>query len=213
MAGLRERKKEQTRRHLSDVATGLFLERGFDVVTVAEIAEAAEVSVNTVYNYFPAKENLFLDREDEQVERPSRRVRERAPGESAAEAVLRAVRRDVEERRPWVGLTEGYERFMRVLFGSPTLMAFLQRMQYRTCDRLAETLREETGAAPGDPMPDLVAGLMLWLTNSVYRIAGADALAGVPVDETAARMLAMLDDAESLLGAPAWDYARRPAAS
>ncbi|MFR9724986.1 TetR/AcrR family transcriptional regulator [Streptomyces sp. MS19] len=213
MAGLRERKKEQTRRHLSDVATGLFLERGFDIVTVAEIAEAAEVSVNTVYNYFPAKENLFLDREDEQVERPSRRVRERAPGESAAEAVLRAVRRDVEERRPWVGLTEGYDRFMRVLFGSPTLMAYLQRMQYRTCDRLAETLREETAAAPGDPMPDLVAGLMLWLTNSVYRIAGADALAGVPVDETAARMLAMLDDAERLLGAPAWDYARRPAAS
>ncbi len=60
--GLRERKKRQTRQHISDVATGLFLERGFDAVTIAEVAEAADVSVNTVYNYFPAKEDLFLDR-------------------------------------------------------------------------------------------------------------------------------------------------------
>ncbi|MEV6184397.1 helix-turn-helix domain-containing protein, partial [Streptomyces sp. NPDC052015] len=50
--GLRERKKRQARQHISDVATGLFLERGFDEVTIAEIAEAADVSVNTVYNYF-----------------------------------------------------------------------------------------------------------------------------------------------------------------
>ncbi|BBJ40169.1 hypothetical protein SSPO_028870 [Streptomyces antimycoticus] len=42
------------------MATGLFLERGFDRVTVAEVAAAAEVSVNTVYNYFPAKEDLVL---------------------------------------------------------------------------------------------------------------------------------------------------------
>ena len=90
MAGAcRERKKRQTRQRISDIATGLFLERGFDAVTVAEIAEVAEVSVNTVYNYFPAKEDLFFDREAEQIERSSRQVRDRGPGESAARAVLR----------------------------------------------------------------------------------------------------------------------------
>src|ERR1044072_3360459 len=89
--GLRERKKRQTRQHISDVATGLFMERGFETVTIAEIAEAAEVSVNTVYNYFPAKEDLFVDREEEIVDRPSRLVRERAVGRSGAGASTEQV--------------------------------------------------------------------------------------------------------------------------
>lgn len=78
--GLRERKKRRTRQHLSDVATGLFVERGFDAVTIAEIAQAADVSVNTVYNYFPAKEDLFLDRGSGIVDRLSRYVRGREAG-------------------------------------------------------------------------------------------------------------------------------------
>ena len=82
--GLRERKKRQTRQHLSDVATGLFLERGFEAVTVAEIAEAADVSVNTVYNYFPAKEDLFLDRAGAWSTGCRAAVRGRGAGESAA---------------------------------------------------------------------------------------------------------------------------------
>lgn len=78
--GLRERKKRQTRQYISDVATGLFLERGFEAVTVAEVADAANVSVNTVYNYFPAKEDLFLDRSKGVIDRLSRWVRGRRDG-------------------------------------------------------------------------------------------------------------------------------------
>ena len=63
--GLRERKKRATHQAISNVATGLFLERGFDEVTVAEIAEAANVAKMTVFNYFPRKEDLFFDREEE----------------------------------------------------------------------------------------------------------------------------------------------------
>lgn len=103
MTGLRERKKQQTRRLISDIATGLFLERGFDEVTIAEIAEAADVSVATVYNYFPAKEDLFFDREEETVDRYSRFVRERAPGQSAAHAILERMRAEVEECSPVLG--------------------------------------------------------------------------------------------------------------
>ena len=58
--GLRERKKLATRRAISDIATGLFMERGFDNVTVAEVAEVANVAKMTVFNYFPRKEDLFL---------------------------------------------------------------------------------------------------------------------------------------------------------
>jgi len=98
--GLRERKKRQTRQYISDVATGLFLERGFDAVTIAEVAEAADVSVNTVYNYFPAKEDLFLDRSKGIVDRLARWVRGRGAGESAAYAVLREIREEAEAVSP-----------------------------------------------------------------------------------------------------------------
>ncbi|MGK5530325.1 TetR/AcrR family transcriptional regulator [Streptomyces sp. URMC 129] len=210
MAGLRERKKQQTRQHISDVATGLFLERGFDAVTVAEVAEAADVSVNTVYNYFPTKEELFLDRGAEFVDRPSRRVRERAPGESAADAILRGLREDIAARQPWMGLTEGYVRFMRVAFGSSALMARLMRMQQETTQRLGQTLCEEVGADPGDHTPDLIALQLMSLQSDIYRTAGMCALERRPVPETAALMLERLEVAESLMSERVLGYARRP---
>ncbi len=151
--GLRERKKRQTRQYISDVATGMFMERGFEAVTIAEIAEAAEVSVNTVYNYFPTKEDLFVDREEEIIDRPSRLVRERRAGQSAAQALLEQLRRDIRERQPYVGLSEGYERFRQVMVDSPTLMARLFTIQGKTVSHLGVTLREEAAAAPEDPTP------------------------------------------------------------
>src|SRR5918995_4231305 len=87
--GLRELKKQRTREVIAETAFGLFAKRGFDHVTVAEVAEAAGVSVKTVFNYFPTKEDLLFD------EVPARKaalvaaVRDRAPGES----VLAALRR------------------------------------------------------------------------------------------------------------------------
>ncbi|WP_059012017.1 TetR/AcrR family transcriptional regulator [Streptomyces specialis] len=212
MAGLRERKKQQTRLHISDVATGLFLERGFDAVTVAEVAEAADVSVNTVYNYFPTKEDLFLDRGAEFVDRPSRRVRERLPGESAADAVLRGLREDIADRQPWMGLTEGYGRFMRIAFGSSALMARLMRMQQETTQRLSETLAEEVGAEDGDHTPSLIALQLMSLQGDIYRTAGMCAMERRTVDRTARVMLERLEVAESLMSEQVRGYARRPPA-
>jgi AcrR family transcriptional regulator len=80
--GLRERKKRATRQAISDVATQLFTERGFDNVTVAEIAAAANVAKMTVFNYFARKEDLFFDREDESRELPRAALAGRPPGES-----------------------------------------------------------------------------------------------------------------------------------
>ncbi|MEV6978005.1 TetR family transcriptional regulator [Kitasatospora sp. NPDC093806] len=87
--GLRERKKRQTAIRLWQTAVRLFAERGFDEVSVAEIAAAAEVSKMTVFNYFPSKEDLVLGPMEQHIGEPARVVRERAPGVSAV-AALRA---------------------------------------------------------------------------------------------------------------------------
>src|SRR4051812_45566416 len=84
--GLRERKKQRTRRHIADTARGLFAERGFDQVTVAEIAREAEVAQATVFNYFPTKEDLFYSRLQAFEEQLLGAIRERAPGQSVLAA-------------------------------------------------------------------------------------------------------------------------------
>ncbi|MFD8457110.1 TetR/AcrR family transcriptional regulator [Streptomyces antimycoticus] len=205
--GLRERKKRQTRQHISDVATGLFMERGFDAVTIAEIAEAAEVSVNTVYNYFPAKEDLFVDREEEVVDRPSRLVRERAAGRSAAQALMDQLRQDIRERHPYVGLTEGYERFRQVIVESPTLMARLFAIQGQTVHRLGATLREEAAADPRDPTPEFIAHQLMGLQNAVLRSIIRGLAEGGGVDEVAEDALRNVGVMESLLSDTVLNYA------
>ncbi|MFD7511866.1 TetR/AcrR family transcriptional regulator [Streptomyces sp. NPDC059853] len=211
MAGLRERKKQQTRQHISDVATGMFLERGFDEVTVAEVAEAADVSVNTVYNYFPAKEDLFLDRQEEIIDHPSLLVRERAPGQSAAEAVLGAIRQEIISRSARIGMAEGMGRFIQVMFGSESLRRRMMEINQRTGERLTETLREAAGADERDHLPDLIAGQLLAIQAMIFRTAGHGMIEGRPLDEVADLALEKLDAARSLLSERLLDYARRPA--
>ncbi|NUR29098.1 MAG: TetR/AcrR family transcriptional regulator [Catenulispora sp.] len=207
--GLRERKKRQTRQYISDVATGLFVERGFDAVTVAEVAEAANVSVNTVYNYFPAKEDLFLDRSKGVVDRLSRWVRGRRDGESAAEAVLRELREEVEAVSPRVGLTTGYDLFMRVVHGSPALRSRLWAISQEVVDNLEGTLREETGAADDDPMPALIAGQINWLHHTVMGVIGRRMVAGGSPAEVSRQVLVLLDEMEELLSEKVLNYAVR----
>ncbi|MFF5335107.1 TetR/AcrR family transcriptional regulator [Streptomyces sp. NPDC013181] len=209
--GLRERKKRQTRQQLSDVATGLFLERGFDAVTIAEIAQAADVSVNTVYNYFPAKEDLFLDRGRDVVERLSRYVRGRDRGESAADAVLRELRLQVEGVSPMLGLMEGYARFMRVIEGADSLKARLWHIQQEAQRHLEATLAEESGAGDEDPLPVLVAGQLSWVHSTLMAYIGREMMAGRGPSEVSRDALVLLDDIEDLLGEKVLNYARRAA--
>ncbi|MFD9208211.1 TetR/AcrR family transcriptional regulator [Streptomyces sioyaensis] len=209
--GLRERKKRQTRQYISDVATGLFLERGFDAVTIAEIAGAAEVSVNTVYNYFPAKEDLFFDRSKGVADRLSRFVRGRAAGESAAVAVLRELREEVEAVSPRVGLIEGYERFMRVVHDAPTLKARLWYLQQEVHDNLEVTLREEAGAPADDPLPGLMAGQINWVHQSLMHWIAQAMLAGRKPAEASREALVLLDEMADLLGEKVLNYAVRTA--
>ncbi|MFE9095267.1 TetR/AcrR family transcriptional regulator [Streptomyces sp. NPDC007264] len=207
--GLRERKKRQTRQYISDVATGLFLERGFDAVTVAEVAEAADVSVNTVYNYFPAKEDLFLDRSKGVVDRLARWVRGRGKGESAAAAVLRELREEVRAVSPRVGLIDGYDRFMRVIHEAPALRSRLWAIAQEVLDNLDEALREETGAPADDPLPTLVAGQINWVHQTLMAVVGREMMAGRTPQDVSREVLALLDDMEDLLSEKVLNYAVR----
>ncbi|CQR61732.1 TetR/AcrR family transcriptional regulator [Streptomyces leeuwenhoekii] len=209
--GLRERKKRQTRQYISDVATGLFLQRGFDAVTVAEVAEAANVSVNTVYNYFPAKEDLFLDRSKGVIDRLSRWVRGRGDGESAARAVLRELREEVESVSPRMGLMDGYESFMRVIQDSPALRSRMWAIGQEVLLNLEGTLREETGAAADDPMPVLMAGQINWLHSTLLATIGQRMIEGGRPAEVSREALVLLDEMEGLLSDKVLNYAVRGA--
>ncbi|MFD6290169.1 TetR/AcrR family transcriptional regulator [Streptomyces sp. NPDC060205] len=209
--GLRERKKRETRQRISDIATGLFLEHGFVTVTMVDVADAADVSVNTVYNYFPAKEDLFFDRSKGVIDRLSRWVRGRDPGESAAAAVLRELREEVESVSPRVGLMEGYDRFMRVIHDAPALRSRLWSLQQEVHDHLADTLREETGAALDDPMPGLMAGQIGWLHQTVMSTVGREMIAGRAPAEVSREVLTLLDGMEDLLSEKVLNYAVRAA--
>src|SRR5438876_202659 len=89
--GLRERKKQRTRELIAETARRLFAERGFEAVTVAEVARASDVSEQTVFNYFPTKEDLVYWRLGAFEEHLLATVREREPGESALAAFRRFV--------------------------------------------------------------------------------------------------------------------------
>ncbi|MFI5729212.1 TetR/AcrR family transcriptional regulator [Kribbella sp. NPDC051587] len=132
--GRRERKKQQTKAAISQVATGMFLERGFDAVTVAEVARAADVAVQTVFNHFPTKEDLFFD-EEGWWRGPARAVRESAgdPLEALEAHYLASIRERLE-----VGHLATWKQFVRTIEGSPALLA-RRRVQI---DELVLTLAE-----------------------------------------------------------------------
>ncbi len=125
--GLRERKKEQTRVAITRAAIGLFLERGFEQVPIAEIADAAGVAKQTVTNYFPNKEDLVINALPSLIPDVAGAVQTRAPGESPAAALSRFYRAELDRRAEWTQLHDGVTPFARMSLASPTLtMAFVR---------------------------------------------------------------------------------------
>ncbi|KNB54007.1 TetR/AcrR family transcriptional regulator [Streptomyces caatingaensis] len=147
--GRRERKKARTRQALADAAVRLFTERGFDNVGVREVAEAADVSLSTLFKHFPSKEALVFDLDEDLESALIAAVRDRAPGRS----VLHALRDHLVGTRTHVPADDP----MFVLVEStPALRDYARRMWSRHEKALAAALAEETGLAAEDPA---VAGL------------------------------------------------------
>jgi AcrR family transcriptional regulator len=183
--GLRERKKQQTREAIADAAQRLFAERGFDAVTVAEVAREADVSEGTVFNYFPTKEDLFYEQmqvfESELIDA----VRERPPGES----VLAAFRRFVLGRSPRLDAEEVADVIAlaaRIVTASPALQARERELVDRYTDALAELIAEETGAGADDVVPRVVATALMGVQRELRAYVWASVLAGRRGPELAA---------------------------
>ena len=151
--GRRERKKAATRKAISDAATLLFLERGFDEVSIREIADAADVSPTTVFAHFAQKEALVFDEDEDQRAELVAVVRDRPAGRSISEAL-----RDYFV----AGLAETAEhgddssrRFLAFIDGTPALRDYGQRMWLRHGDALAEAIAIELGQST--PAPEVEA--------------------------------------------------------
>jgi AcrR family transcriptional regulator len=209
--GLRARKKQQTRTAISDVATRMFIERGFENVTVAEVAEAAGVSVNTVFNYFATKEELFFDRVPEGIEAATRAVRERRRGESAVAALRRSFRKAVKEAPslPEGVLPEGIARFHAAIEASPALRARARMLLEEARQHLAATLAEEAGAPPDDPTAQAVAAMIMGLWGMIRQELHRRILAGDPEPVVRAAISKLAERSFELLLSGAGDYCVR----
>ena len=212
--GLRARKKEQTRLLIADTARRLFAERGFEAVTVADIARAADVAPKTVFNYFPTKEDLFYSRleafEDELLEA----VREREPGESALAAFRRFLlsRGGVLQMEDAGGDREATRQLRmvtRVITDSPALLARERQVIGRYEEALAALLAEETGVAPEAAEPRAVANALLGVHRSLIGYVRVRTLAGATASEVAAEIRAQAEVAFERLEAGLGDYAVR----
>ncbi|MFD0402202.1 TetR family transcriptional regulator [Kitasatospora sp. NPDC127121] len=149
--GLRERKKERTRETIAATAIRLFLDRGFDQVSITEIAEAAEVSRRTLFAYFPTKEDLVLQRFADHESEAARTVRARPAGRPPLEALRAAMLDALAHRDPNTGLCDDPEvmAFLRMIVGTESLAARMIRYTVRGSDALAEALLE-AGVDPLD---------------------------------------------------------------
>ncbi|MFA7762057.1 helix-turn-helix domain-containing protein [Streptomyces sp. NRRL S-448] len=184
---LRERKKRETRQRISDEATMLFAARGFDQVTVAEVAKAAHVSTMTVFNHFPRKEDLFLDRIPEAVELFTAAVRNRPAGESPL-AALRALRalllQLLDQRHPLAAVSDDFPYFWRIVLDSPALRARAREGVEEVEEALGDAMAETAPGGDG-PGPRLAAALTVAAYRAVYVATARRLLAGERADEVA----------------------------
>jgi AcrR family transcriptional regulator len=189
--GLRERKKERTRTLLAETARRLFAERGFDAVTVAEVARAADVSQATVFNYFPTKEDLFFSGLEAFEEQLLAAIRGREPGESALAAFARFVlapRGLLAAKDP--ATAERMADITRVMTQSPALLAREQQILAGYTGSLAALLAAETGAAPGAIEPYVAANALMGVHRSLVDFTRRQVVAGVRNPLLARRMRA-----------------------
>jgi AcrR family transcriptional regulator len=154
--GRRERKKAATRAAVAEAALGLFLERGFDAVTVKEVAEAADVSLTTLFNHFPSKEALVFDEEAEREARLLGAVRDRPRDVDVLTALQRFARSAADRRAE-----PGYDGFIAMIEAAPSLQAYSRRMWESYEASLAAAVALDAGLDPADPRARALAHVVI----------------------------------------------------
>jgi AcrR family transcriptional regulator len=155
------RKRLATRQGISDAATRLFIERGFDNVTVDEIAEAADVGRMTVFNHFPRKEDMFFDRDEEGREKLRDALRQRDAGVAPIEALRLLARRAASGDPPYIFFSPETLAFVDTIEKSDTLIARARAIRDELAQVVMVALAESVGQEATDPDAHLAANLLL----------------------------------------------------
>lgn len=208
-SGLRERKKQQTRQLLAETARRLFGERGFEAVTVAEIARAANVSEATVFNYFPAKEDLFYSGMEAFEAELVEAVRSRSPGESVPGA-FRAFVLARSERLASDEVADLIAATARIVTASPALRAREREIVARYTDELAVLIANETGRRADDVEPWAVANALMGVQRGLVNHVRASVAAGKRGARLAKEVRAQADAAFARLDRGLAEYAVKP---
>jgi AcrR family transcriptional regulator len=190
--GLRESKKLRMREEIADRAMQLFVTRGFDHVTVAEVAAAAGVSEKTVFNYFPTKEDLFFDEVPAREAALVEAISDRRPGESILTALQALQLRDCGRI-----CSPAFAIFARTIEDSPALQAKELEVMAHFAQVLSEAIRGELGLDERDA--NIAAGLLVSVHRQYFRAARKQALAGRHGPAAVRRLRADLERAYQLL--------------
>jgi AcrR family transcriptional regulator len=198
--GLRERKKQRTRELIAETARRLFAGRGFERVPVAEIARAAEVSEQTVFNYFPRKEDLVYWRLESFEDELLAAIREREAGESFVRAFGRFILRRrglLAERDP-----EARERLLeitRMITESPALLARERQIFGRYTESLARLIADELGSRADDVLPWVVANSLMGVHRALIDYSRRRIVAGASSERIARELRARGERAIAVL--------------
>jgi AcrR family transcriptional regulator len=167
----RARKKAQTRDQIRSVAHGLFAEHGFDVVTIADIAAKADVAVQTVFNHFATKEDLFFDGRADWVDTAAQAVHSRAEGVPPLTALRGHLMESLRSHLRAMG-DPAHRRVVATLEASPALSAYERELHHRSVRELSRALEEAYADAekPGDA-PGVDPRLSASLTAAVWMAA------------------------------------------
>jgi AcrR family transcriptional regulator len=204
---LRERKKLLTRQALIDTAEAMFAERGFDKVTVAEIADAVNVATKTVFVYFPTKEDLVFHGEDEVLRTLVSRIRDRPTGTTPLDAVVDMLSQAMTASP--IGAVVELERLHRTVGDSAGLHSRMRLMWERFEQAVAAELATETGEPPHAPRPRIAAAQLV----TIYRTMASPEVMAYLRSHPKSRQRKAFSDwltvARDMTGAGIGDYARR----
>ena len=167
----RTRQRLATRQDITNAATRLFMERGFDQVTVDEVAAAADVGRMTVFNHFPRKEDMFFDRDEEVREMLRDALRQCDPGVAPIETLRRLAHRLVAQDSRYVEFSAASQRFIETIEASLTLQARARSIRDELAQVVTAAISESAGRDPAD-LAACFAGAVLLATWTVALIQG-----------------------------------------
>ncbi|GAB3583052.1 TetR family transcriptional regulator [Amycolatopsis endophytica] len=197
--GLRERKKQRTREAISNAAIELFFEHGFDQVSIAQIADAAEVSRRTLFAYFPTKEALVVHRFADHETESARVVRGRPDGQAPLDALRDRFFDGLDRRDPITGLNDQPEvlALYRMIYATSSLLARMLEFNHIASAALAEALVET--AAVGDVEARMAAAAIVAVLSELAQENHRAVSAGKPADQVFPQAKTAAEEAFALL--------------